>query len=241
VHYLMAAFISLIIGIIANIISELILRLIDRGQHHTAALLSAATIAVVAFIILQAVIPSGSSPGNDNSGAPSSSSPIQARTPSENPPASSPSPKPSPKPKPSPEHTQLYRGIAISMPGGSCGGSTVVAFGTSEPAVYTSVETLLNDPSKWDISFSSCATHNDQEELQISQGSSLTTAVSPSSSPTSCQKQITENPTGMQLFPQRNQTMSFETQNNILVRMTFTSIDQGASYELHAIVTAWKM
>jgi hypothetical protein len=239
VHLLVAAFISLIIGIIANIISELILRLIDRGQRHSIAILFAAVSAVIAFIFLQANLPSGNSSGSNSSGSSSSSSPAQERSPIETPTSSSPKPKPSLKP--TSQYTQLYHDVRISMPGGSCGGSTVVAFGMSAPAVYTGVYTLFGDPSKWDIELSNCATQNAQEELKISQGSSLTTAVSPSSSPADCQVQITENPTGTQILPKPSQTMSFQTQNNILVRMTFAGIDQGSVYVLHAVVTAWKM
>jgi serine/threonine protein kinase len=159
--------------------------------------------------------------------------------------ASSSGPAASGSASPGPDSTGGYTALQtyptdISMPGGTCY-DTVAAFATDGPHVYTNVETLFNDSSKWDVTLSNCATPDDQEELAVNQGSALTDAVSPSSTPEECEKQISENPVGNEVAPAAGQTVCFETQHNILVLMTFSTVTQSPSYTLHAHVTAWSV
>jgi len=239
-HIILIAFISLIIGIIANIISELILRIIDRNSQRTVPLLIAAVITVISFILLQALLssspPSGSSQGNGPTAAPTAGG---------HPPATSPIPSPSPSPDPThpkkPGYILLYSKVKISIPGGSCAGSTVVELSSpSGPHVYPGVETLFNDPSKWDITLDNCATDNDIQTLKTNQGSGFTSAVSASSGPAFCAKQITENPEGDSLIPRPKKSVCYQTQKNVFVLLTFGPIDNGSPYVLHAKATAWR-
>jgi hypothetical protein len=124
------------------------------------------------------------------------------------------------------------------MPGGSRSGSTVVAFGTDAPHVYTNVATIFADKSDYDIELSTCATQNDAQTLLVNDGSSFTVNVFAFHLPWRCETQIGENPE-TKVVPAANQTVCFTAQNNILVLMTFASIDQGSSYVLHAAVSAW--
>jgi hypothetical protein len=242
-HCFIAAIISLVIGILANVISDLILRIMDRDERHGKAILTGSVVGVIAFIILQGVLPSGNSQPGDRPvmNPSSSSSPTAALSP---PPPAAGSPTPttsSPSSTALQPYSLLYVAQKISVPGGSCGGATVVEFGKDNPAVVPGVQTLFNDPSKWDFSVDNCATTGDKQTLKVSGGSSFTTSVNPDSTPSSCDLQITENPVGTSLVPAAGQSALFETQNKILVLITFKEIDTSPSYVLHAVVTAWKI
>jgi len=242
VHYFIAAIISLFIGILANIISDLILRIMDRDERHGKAFLAGSVVFVIAFIIIQGVLPSGNSQSGDRTAVNPSSSSATSALSSPPPTAGSPTPATSSPSSTAPQpYSLLYAAQKISVPGGSCGGATVVEFGEDNPAVVPGVQTLFNDPSKWDFSVDNCATTGDKQTLKVSGGSSFTTNVDPDSTPSTCDLQVTENPVGTSLVPSAGQSASFETQNKILVLITFKEIDTSPSYVLHAVVTAWKI
>ncbi len=132
----------------------------------------------------------------------------------------------------------IYQSVHISAPGGSCAGSTVISFSNAAgPDVSTGVETLLEDPSKWDLTLDNCAV--DEQTVKVSNSQLSEPLAGPIQDPTQCATDITRNPSNGSATLVRGSSYCLQTSGGVIVLLKVEDIRTVPQYIAMMSVSAW--
>lgn len=131
----------------------------------------------------------------------------------------------------------LYPSREISVPGGSCGGSSFVVFDDSDgPRVIIPGATLPGSVAA-DVEVTNCPGLTDQHIL--SQNGPMSTDISNPGRPDECKKAVNQSPDGRDVIPAQDQDICLVTVKGTIVWMHITSL-KTFPFQAKMRITAWR-